>query len=82
MLSFRAEIEARSNDNDGPMLLTAVWIGDASIVQLLLIKKPRPMTETQTLQVAIRNGYETVVHALLNTEQTLRPLIVQWTRVC
>ena len=40
------------------------------------------MTETQTLQVAIRNGYETVVHALLNTEQTLRPLIVQWTRVC
>ena len=34
MLSFRAEIEARSNDNDEPMLLTAVWVGDDSIVQL------------------------------------------------
>lgn len=49
MLSFRAEIKARSNDNDEPMLLTAVWVGDTSIVKLLLIKKPRPMTETQTL---------------------------------
>lgn len=41
LFSFRADIEARSNDNDEPVLLTAAWVGDACIVQLLLIKDAR-----------------------------------------
>lgn len=70
LLSFGATIEAGSNDNDEPVLLTAARVGDASIVQLLLTKgarlEARDSGGKTALYIAAQQGHEMIVQALMS----------------